>query len=108
MFRLARLAPAARNAFQVRSFAAAQSFLDKALVTDRMVSVVKGFDAVDAAKVTPKAHFTKDLGLDSLNVVELLLAVEEEFCVEIPDDVAEKIHSVDDAINFVSSHPQAK
>ena len=85
-----------------------------------MLDVIKNFDAVDASKVcgsvcprsttqvNSTAHFTKDLGLDSLNVVELMLAIEEEFCLDIPVDVSEKLHTVDDAINFVASHPQAK
>ena len=108
MFGLRRFAPVVRNAVQLRSFAAAQTFLDKSAVTTRMLDVIKNFDAVDASKVNSTAHFTKDLGLDSLNVVELMLAIEEEFCLDIPVDVSEKLHTVDDAINFVASHPQAK
>ena len=58
--------------------------------------------------MTPSAHFEKDLGLDSLDIVELVMAVEEEFSVEIPDADADKIFSVEDAINYIASHPQAK
>jgi len=56
---------------------------------------------VDAAKVTPEASFVDDLGADSLAVVELVMAFEEEFGVEIPDEAAEKIATVKDAIEFL-------
>lgn len=61
-----------------------------------------------ALKVVPAAHFEKDLGLDSLDVVELVMAFEEEFAVEIPDADADKIFSVEDAVNYIASHPMAK
>ena len=85
-----------------------------------MLDVVKKFDAVDPTlvgtlfggslsfQVTPTAHFQNDLKLDSLNVVELIMAIEDEFALEIADDVAEKIHTVGDAIKFVSEHPFSK
>ena len=56
---------------------------------------------VDAEKVTEKASFIDDLGADSLDNVELVMAFEEEFGVEIPDDAAETIQTVGDAISFV-------
>jgi acyl carrier protein len=56
---------------------------------------------VDAEKVTPEASFVDDLGADSLDVVELVMAFEEEFDVEIPDEAAEKIATVKDAIEFL-------
>jgi acyl carrier protein len=59
-------------------------------------------------QVTPTASFSKDLGLDSLDQVEVCMALEEEFCVTIPDAEAEKILSNTDAISFICSHPQAK
>ena len=49
-----------------------------------------------------------DLKLDSLNMVEMIMAIEDEVALEIADDVAEKIHTVDDAIKFVSEHPFSK
>ncbi|KAL6963345.1 Acyl carrier protein 2, mitochondrial [Sarracenia purpurea var. burkii] len=84
------------------------SFLDKSEVTDRVISVVKNFQKVDPSKVTPNAHFQNDLGLDSLDAVELVMALEEEFGFEIPDNEADKINSIDLAVDFISSHPQAK
>ncbi|MEO1135395.1 MAG: acyl carrier protein [Pseudomonadota bacterium] len=62
--------------------------------------VVEHLDA-DPAKVEPKASFIDDLGADSLDIVELVMAFEEEFDVEIPDDAAETIQTVGDAIKFI-------
>ena len=108
MFRvLAKTAPTVRSVMNVR-FLSSQTFLPVEEVTSRMLEVVKNFDAVEANKVTPTAHFQNDLKLDSLNVVELIMAIEDEFALEIADDVAEKIHTVGDAIKFVSEHPFAK
>ena len=84
------------------------SFLDKSEVTDRVVSVVKNFQKVDPSKVTPNAHFQNDLGLDSLDTVEVVMALEEEFGFEIPDNEADKISSINMAVDFIASHPQAK
>ena len=59
-------------------------------------------------QVTPNSNFQKDLGLDSLDTVEVVMAFEEEFAVEIPDVEADKILSTADAIEYLASHPQAK
>lgn len=59
-------------------------------------------------QVTPEAHFQKDLGLDSLDTVEVVMALEEEFKFEIPDNEADKINSIKLAVDFIASHPQAK
>ena len=90
-----------------RAFSA-QTFLDKADVTGRVVQVVSDFDKVDASKVTPTSHFINDLGLDSLDTVEVVMAFEDEFAIEIPDTDAEKIHSCEEAIKYVLQHPHAK
>ncbi|KAG0496321.1 hypothetical protein HPP92_001012 [Vanilla planifolia] len=84
------------------------TFLDKSEVADRVITVVKNFQKVDPSKVTPTAHFQKDLGLDSLDAVEVVMALEEEFGFEIPDNEADKINSVSLAVDFIASHPQAK
>ena len=55
-------------------------------------------------KVTESASFIDDLGADSLDTVELVMAFEEEFSVEIPDDAAEKIQTVGDAVNFIKEN----
>jgi acyl carrier protein len=62
---------------------------------------------VDAEKVTPEASFVEDLGADSLDTVELVMAFEEEFGMEIPDEEAEKLRTVGDAITYISSHANA-
>ncbi|KAE8726824.1 Acyl carrier protein [Hibiscus syriacus] len=59
-------------------------------------------------QVTPNAHFQKDLGLDSLDTVEVVMALEEEFGFEIPDNEADKISTINQAVEFIASHPQAK
>ena len=63
---------------------------------------------VTAAKVTDVARFKEDLDLDSLDAVEVVMAIEEEFCIEIPDSEADKILSIADAVAYVSAHPMAK
>jgi acyl carrier protein len=59
---------------------------------------------VDPEKVKPEASFVEDLGADSLDTVELVMAFEEEFGVEIPDEEAEKIRTVGDAIKYLKEH----
>jgi acyl carrier protein len=59
---------------------------------------------VDADEVTEEASFTDDLGADSLDIVELVMAFEEEFGIEIPDEDAEKISRVQEAIRYIESH----
>jgi acyl carrier protein len=59
---------------------------------------------VDAEKVTPEASFVEDLGADSLDTVELVMAFEEEFGMEIPDEEAEKLRTVGDAINYIQAN----
>ena len=88
--------------------AGVQTFLDRAEVTDRVMAVMKNFEQIDAARVTPTAHFADDLGLDSLDTIEVCLGLEEEFCITIPDEEAEKILTTEDAIHFIATHPQAK
>ncbi len=59
---------------------------------------------MDENEVTPEASFTNDLGADSLDTVELIMEFEKEFNLSIPDDEAEKIGTVGDAINYIESH----
>lgn len=59
---------------------------------------------VDEADVTPEASFTNDLGADSLDTVELIMDFEKEFGISIPDDQAEKIGTVGDAISYIEEH----
>lgn len=72
-------------------------------IAERVKKIVIEHLGVDAAKVTENASFIDDLGADSLDTVELVMAFEEEFSVEIPDDAAEKIVTVKDAVEFISA-----
>nr|GMD59427.1 acyl carrier protein 1, mitochondrial [Ipomoea batatas] len=81
--------------------------LSKAEVAERVLDVVKSFPKVDPSKVTHEVHFQKDLGLDSLDNVEIVMALEEEFKLEIPDKEADKIDSCALAIEYISNHPMA-
>lgn len=72
-----------------------------ATVAERVRKIVVEHLGVDESKVTEGASFVDDLGADSLDTVELVMAFEEEFGCEIPDDAAEKILTVQDAIRFV-------
>jgi acyl carrier protein len=71
---------------------------------ERVKKIVIEHLGVEADKVTEAASFIDDLGADSLDIVELVMAFEEEFNVEIPDDAAEKIATVKDAIDFINSN----
>ncbi len=70
-------------------------------VAERVKKIVVEHLGVDADKVIDSANFMEDLGADSLDTVELVMAFEEEFSVEIPDDAAETIMTVGDAITFL-------
>jgi acyl carrier protein len=70
---------------------------------DRIKSIVVDHLGVDDDKVTESANFVDDLGADSLDTVELVLAFEEEFNIEIPDTAAEKIQTIKNAVDFVDS-----
>ena len=73
-------------------------------VNERVKKIVVNYLGVEEDKVAEKASFIDDLGADSLDTVELVMAFEEEFGVEIPDDAAEKIQTVGDAIDFIKAN----
>ena len=73
-------------------------------VADRVKKIVLEHLGVDDAKVLENSSFIDDLGADSLDTVELVMAFEEEFGCEIPDDAAEKILTVQDAISFIEAN----
>ena len=71
--------------------------------TERVIDIVAEQLGVDKEKVKPETSFVNDLGADSLDTVELVMELEEEFNVNIPDDAAEKIETVGQAIEFINS-----
>ncbi len=73
-------------------------------VADRVKKIVIEHLGVEDSKVSEEASFIDDLGADSLDTVELVMAFEEEFGLEIPDDAAEKIVTVKNAIDFIEEH----
>ena len=73
-------------------------------ISERVKKIVVEHLGVEADKVTEDASFIDDLGADSLDIVELVMAFEEEFGVEIPDDAAEKITTVRDAIDYIDQN----
>ena len=74
---------------------------------DKVKKVVVDQLGVSAEEVEPQASFVEDLGADSLGVVELIMGLEEEFDVEIPDEDAEKIATVKDAMEYIEKHAKA-
>ena len=77
-------------------------------VKDEVKELVVEQLGVPENEVTDDARFIEDLGADSLDTVEIVMAFEEEFVIEIPDAEAEKIMTCGEAIDFISAHPQAK
>ncbi len=75
-------------------------------VEDRLRDIVVEQLGVSEAEVVPEASFLDDLGADSLDVVELVMAIEEEYGIEIADDDAEKLQSFQDAVNYVEERTQ--
>lgn len=73
-------------------------------IADRVKNIVVEHLGVEADKVAESASFIDDLGADSLDTVELVMAFEEEFSIEIPDDAAKDIQTVGDAVNFIKEN----
>ncbi|MGA0900924.1 MAG: acyl carrier protein [Luteolibacter sp.] len=72
-------------------------------IEDRVKDIIVDQLGVNADQVNPQAKFVEDLGADSLDTVELVMAFEEEFDVEVPDEEAEKLQSVGDVITYISN-----
>jgi acyl carrier protein len=71
---------------------------------DKVKNIIMEQLGVTAEQVTPEASFIDDLGADSLDTVELVMALEEEFDIEIPDEDAEKLRTVQDALDYLKKH----
>ncbi|CCM05159.1 uncharacterized protein FIBRA_07368 [Fibroporia radiculosa] len=84
----------------------ASAGLSKTEITARVVDVLKGFEKVDPTKLSESSRFSEDLGLDSLDAVEVVMAVEEEFAIEIPDEEADEIKTVQQAIDYIAKTPE--
>jgi acyl carrier protein len=74
---------------------------------DRVKEIIAKELEVDAKQLNPDAKFIEDLGADSLDIVELVMALEEEFGLDIPDEDADKLKTVGDAMNYLKSHANA-
>ncbi|WP_224370784.1 acyl carrier protein [Hyalangium versicolor] len=73
-------------------------------IENKVKSIIADQLGVGEDEIKPESSFIEDLGADSLDIVELVMAMEEEFEVEIPDEEAENIKTVGDAINYINSH----
>jgi len=76
--------------------------MSQADIFDRVKKIVVEQLSVDADKITPQSNFANDLGADSLDTVELVMALEEDFDIEIPDEAAEKITTVQEAVDYIN------
>jgi acyl carrier protein len=75
---------------------------------DRVKEIIAKELEVDPKQLSPEAKFIEDLGADSLDIVELVMALEEEFGLDIPDEDADKLKTVGDAMNYLKSHAIAQ
>jgi acyl carrier protein len=73
-------------------------------VIDKVKKIIAEKLSVDLSEVVPEASFVEDLGADSLDLVELIMSMEEEFEIDISDEDAEKLVTVQDAIDFINAH----
>lgn len=80
--------------------------LDQAEIESRLRKIIVDNLGVDEAEVVPTANFVDDLNADSLDLVELIMSLEEEFGIEISDEEAEKIRTVGDAIEYIQEHKE--
>lgn len=80
--------------------------MDKNAMTAKVTDIISNQLGVDKEIVTPEANVVDDLGADSLDVVELVMALEEAFDLEIPDEDAEKIRTVKDILDYIGAHAE--
>ncbi|VVT45637.1 uncharacterized protein SAPINGB_P000821 [Magnusiomyces paraingens] len=103
-----KTASAAATLIPRRMYSAGPPPLTKDSVYDRIVGLLESYDKVaDPSAITFETNFSSDLGLDSLDVVEVVLAIEEEFSIEIPDHEADEIKTVGQAVEYILKQPDA-
>ncbi|CAI2349025.1 unnamed protein product [Caenorhabditis sp. 36 PRJEB53466] len=95
------LVSAQKQTFQIREYSA-KAPLTKKTLEERIVLVLSLYDKIDAKKLTMDSDFTKDLGLDSLDHVEVVMAIEEEFGFEIPDGDADRFKTPRDIFQYIA------
>ncbi|KAF8198927.1 acyl carrier protein-like protein [Pholiota molesta] len=105
--RVARSTPTLQTRWVPRAMYSAGGGLSHEAITSRVLETLKGYEKIDPAKLNVNAHFEKDLGLDSLDAVEVMMTVEEEFSIEIPDAEADEIQTVQQAIDYIAKTPEA-
>lgn len=81
--------------------------LTRELAKERIVELLEGYDKVPEKEITESSHFLTDLGLDSLDVVEVVMELEHEFNIQIPDNEADSLKTVGQAVDYVLSQPDA-
>jgi len=104
--RQALVLPRRQARLPFRAFSAGGA-LSPEVIQSRILEVLKGFERVNETNLTATASFTNDLGLDSLDVVEVQMAIEEEFSIEIPDSEADEIQTVAQAVEYIKNTPAA-
>ncbi|KAF9332096.1 hypothetical protein BG006_005044 [Podila minutissima] len=103
----AAVAPRVSVAMNFARMYSAGTGLARSDVEKRVLDILAGFNKVDANKISLKANFNADLGLDSLDTVEVVMAIEEEFSIEIPDKDADEIKSAEQAVEYISKRDDA-
>jgi len=93
---------------QKRSFSEELPRPDEEEILERVIEIVKVFPKVNPEKVTPTSHFMRDLGLDSLDAVELVIAFEEEFACDFSDEISNEILSIPQAVKYLNENPDIK
>ena len=75
-------------------------------IFEKLKAIAVNDIGIDADKVKPESDIIKELGLDSLDIVDMVMTLEDEFGIEVPDDAIESLRTVGDVVNFVDSHAQ--